>query len=302
MLEHDDGSPRSAVSSTPIGTTGTPYNGAPGERATKGNRHHDHQSRPFSCCTLAHSDDRRPSGADHCCTPVTHTDVAGALDELLEEEIPADVAAIRSAGFRMLLETGQPVAVDDLIAATGIAADRVNEILVSVRARGRVELDSDGHLIGIAGLSPPDTNSPSATTPAGRGAPSLPSASSAPWAPPAPSDPPTHRPVRASISSSSTDHPTPTPSSSSSTTTPTAGSERTGAPWELFRHARSRTGVDRRQQTRRQHRGSATSPETQPTYGGPSSTQIPPRTADGPSIGRTQDAPATTPRPHDNQR
>ena len=75
------------------------------------------------------------------------------LDEVRGEEIPADVAAIRSAGFRLLLETGRPLAVDDLIAATDIPPDRVAEIFDSLRARGRVEFNEDGRLVGIAGLS-----------------------------------------------------------------------------------------------------------------------------------------------------
>ena len=95
----------------------------------------------------------------NCCTVPEATEVdsandaAATLDEIRSEEIPADVAAIRSAGFRLLLDTGTPVTVEDLIAATDLPAERVTEIFDSVRARGRVEFDDEDRLIGLAGLS-----------------------------------------------------------------------------------------------------------------------------------------------------
>jgi len=79
--------------------------------------------------------------------------LSSALHEVLSEEIPAEVAAIRSAGFKLLLETGQPVVVDDLIAATDVSPARAIEIFESVRARGRIEFDAKDRLIGLAGLS-----------------------------------------------------------------------------------------------------------------------------------------------------
>jgi len=95
----------------------------------------------------------------NCCTAAESTEVdsendaATTLDEIRSEEIPADVAAIRSAGFRLLLDTGTPVTVEDLIAATDIPAESVAEIFDSVSARGRVEFNDQGQLIGLAGLS-----------------------------------------------------------------------------------------------------------------------------------------------------
>lgn len=86
-----------------------------------------------------------------CCTPDAVHDTA--LDEIRDETTTPDVAALRHAGFTLLLETGEPVTVDDLISATTIDPARVHEILESVRARGRVEFDDQGRLIGIAGLS-----------------------------------------------------------------------------------------------------------------------------------------------------
>jgi hypothetical protein len=75
------------------------------------------------------------------------------LDELRGEGTLSDAAAIRSAAFTLLLESGEPVAAADLTAATSIAPDRIAEIYEAAQARGRVEVDDDGHLIGIAGLS-----------------------------------------------------------------------------------------------------------------------------------------------------
>ena len=76
-----------------------------------------------------------------------------AFEELRGEEIPADVAAIRSTGFKLLLDTGNPVTVEDLIDATGIPAARVAEIFDAVRVRGRVEFDDQDRIIGLAGLT-----------------------------------------------------------------------------------------------------------------------------------------------------
>lgn len=90
---------------------------------------------------------------DECCTPSSSVEASTALDELRAEETPADVAAIRHAGFRLLLETGEPVTVDDLIATTDVTPARVTEIFDSARSRGRVEFDGQGRLIGLAGLS-----------------------------------------------------------------------------------------------------------------------------------------------------
>ncbi len=93
----------------------------------------------------------------NCCTipeSVASTDDGtAAFDEVRSEEIPADVAAIRSAGFKLLLDTGNPVTIDDLIDAADIAAERVAEIFDEVGARGRVEFDDEDRLIGLAGLT-----------------------------------------------------------------------------------------------------------------------------------------------------
>lgn len=94
-----------------------------------------------------------------CCTPAGHDSTARretsstALAEIDSRENPPDVAAIRSAGFALLLETGLPVNVADLIAATDVSPDRSAEIFASMRTHGRAEFDGEGQLVGLAGLT-----------------------------------------------------------------------------------------------------------------------------------------------------
>jgi len=103
-----------------------------------------------SGCCAASTD---VSSSDCCSNPRLDKSTTAALDEIRFEEPPPDVAAIRSTGFKLLLDTGRPVAISDLVTATGIPAERVTEIIGNVRARGRVELDNENRLIGLAGLS-----------------------------------------------------------------------------------------------------------------------------------------------------
>ena len=93
-----------------------------------------------SCCTDS-----------TCCGEVDSS--SSAVEDIHSEEISEDAATLRAAGFKLLLATGQPVTLDNLIAATDMAPERVAEIFESIRARGRVEFDNQGRLIGIAGLS-----------------------------------------------------------------------------------------------------------------------------------------------------
>lgn len=75
------------------------------------------------------------------------------LSEFEAEEMPAEVAALRATGFRLLLEGGRPVDQEDWAAEAGVNRATVSEVLKKARSEGRVELDSDGKLIGIAGLT-----------------------------------------------------------------------------------------------------------------------------------------------------
>ncbi|MCH7670174.1 MAG: hypothetical protein IIC71_13395 [Acidobacteria bacterium] len=101
------------------------------------------------------------AGLSCCCSARTTTDrtltgsvtESNAIARIRDEEMPADVAAVRSAGFRLLFETGEPVAATDLANGAGISANRATEILDSFRTKGRAEFDDRNFLIGIAGLT-----------------------------------------------------------------------------------------------------------------------------------------------------
>lgn len=60
---------------------------------------------------------------------------------------------MRAAGFRLLLEEGRPIEVEEWAAAAGIENAALGELLESSRVEGRVQLDDDGRLLGIAGLT-----------------------------------------------------------------------------------------------------------------------------------------------------
>lgn len=83
----------------------------------------------------------------------TDDESSEVLAELQNEEVAPEVAALRSAGFGLLLERGQPVEQKEWAGAAGVDQDTLAEVLESARARGRVELDPEGRLLGIAGLT-----------------------------------------------------------------------------------------------------------------------------------------------------
>jgi hypothetical protein len=66
---------------------------------------------------------------------------------------PPEVASAISAGFRLLLEAGTPVEVTSWAAASGMNVDALQDILDRPNVAGRVELDDQGRLLGIAGLT-----------------------------------------------------------------------------------------------------------------------------------------------------
>ncbi|MCL1594967.1 MAG: organomercurial lyase [Actinomycetia bacterium] len=78
----------------------------------------------------------------------------GAIEEVRKHiDTPPDVTAVRSAGFRLLLRTGEPVTRADWASEAGISDADLQTILERTVARGRVELAEDGSLIGVAGLT-----------------------------------------------------------------------------------------------------------------------------------------------------
>lgn len=74
-----------------------------------------------------------------------------ALAGIRSLSVNEEAARVRSAGFRLLLETGSRVEPADLADAVGIDVARVRQAIA--KATGRVEIDGDGRLLGIAGLT-----------------------------------------------------------------------------------------------------------------------------------------------------
>lgn len=96
-----------------------------------------------------------------CCTPATGADLdsleeaetSQILSEMQEQEIAPEVAALRSAGFELLLEHGQPVDQATWASRAGVDEATLADVLTRVQNRGRVELDDEGRLLGLAGLT-----------------------------------------------------------------------------------------------------------------------------------------------------
>ena len=87
-----------------------------------------------------------------CCTvPTVQTDATAALEDVKAHEVAPEVAALRTTGFRLLLDRGIPVGLDDWAEAAGVDQETISEVLN--RNAGRVQLDEQGRLLGIAGLT-----------------------------------------------------------------------------------------------------------------------------------------------------
>jgi len=111
-----------------------------------------HTNDAAGCCSFPQSSDRDADASSCCSVPSTQTEAADALDEVRSHQTPPEVAALRSAGFRLLLEHGQPVTPEQLAAEAGLSEIQVTDLLAT-DLRGRVELDDDGNLLGLAGLT-----------------------------------------------------------------------------------------------------------------------------------------------------
>ena len=90
--------------------------------------------------------------ASYCTVPPTdQTDATAALDDVKAHELAPEVAALRTAGFKLLLDHGLPVELDDWAEAAGVDQETIGDVLN--RNAGRVQLDDQGRLLGIAGLT-----------------------------------------------------------------------------------------------------------------------------------------------------
>ena len=90
-----------------------------------------------------------------CCpVPTSKDTVSAGIEDLQHASATSpEVRAMRAAGFRLLLEEGRPIEVEEWAAAAGIENAALGELLESSRVEGRVQLDDDGRLLGIAGLT-----------------------------------------------------------------------------------------------------------------------------------------------------
>jgi len=86
-------------------------------------------------------------------TPENDVEKSDMLIEIRDEDVVPEVAALRSCGFRMLLEHGAPVEQEAWAKKAGVEPDTLAAVLENARARGRVEFDSKDRLVGIAGLT-----------------------------------------------------------------------------------------------------------------------------------------------------
>jgi hypothetical protein len=106
------------------------------------------------CCTIPASENEPQAGPSTLESPSTvRSDDTStvALDELRKQTTTPEAAAIRAATFRLLLDEGQPVTTADLEVETGFDDSVIAEVIE--RGAGRVELDAQGNIVGIAGLT-----------------------------------------------------------------------------------------------------------------------------------------------------
>lgn len=97
-----------------------------------------------------------PLGSN-CCSKSGAADVGrnmDAIEELKENvETSPEVTAVRSAGFHLLLDSGEPVEKDDWAASAGLSRVELDDLLASDEVKGRVQFNDEGLLVGVAGLT-----------------------------------------------------------------------------------------------------------------------------------------------------
>lgn len=85
-----------------------------------------------------------------CCTD-GQPKATAAFDDVKAHEIAPEEAVLRSTGFKLLLDQGLPVELDEWADAAGVDKNTIKHVLE--KNTGRVQLDEQGRLIGIAGLT-----------------------------------------------------------------------------------------------------------------------------------------------------
>ena len=67
---------------------------------------------------------------------------------------PIDIEALlRTAAFQLLLQTAERVSLDQLAERTGIRVEKVSELIAQLARAGRIRINSEGNVVGSAGLS-----------------------------------------------------------------------------------------------------------------------------------------------------
>jgi alkylmercury lyase len=113
------------------------------------------QTNPLSSCCSVPSTEQDVADFDlgSCCT-VPSSSSTEALDAVRAAETPSEeISAIRSAGFRLLLDEGRPIERSEWADAAGVAPETLEQSLARPGVEGRAQLDTDGRLLGIAGLT-----------------------------------------------------------------------------------------------------------------------------------------------------
>jgi alkylmercury lyase len=114
----------------------------------------NHTDQLSSCCTVPSTEqDAAEVDLGSCCT-VPSSSAVDALDQVRAEATPSqEISAIRAAGFRLLLDEGRPIERREWASAAGVARETLEDILTRPGIEGRAQLDDEGRLLGIAGLT-----------------------------------------------------------------------------------------------------------------------------------------------------
>ncbi len=107
----------------------------------------------LNCCELPTRHDTADVPAEataNCCTPQRQS-TSEALRQIQSTTATTDLARVRAAGFRLLLDTGKPVGLAELADAADLDLATVERLVK--QAKGRVQVDDAGRLLGVAGLT-----------------------------------------------------------------------------------------------------------------------------------------------------
>lgn len=87
-----------------------------------------------------------------CCGCCDSSGEKSAAIDSYRVEIDAELELVRGVGFRLIHETGAPVPLSTLAAKANLSVEEAGSRLAEIESAGRARRDSDGDLVGIAGL------------------------------------------------------------------------------------------------------------------------------------------------------